>query len=68
MQEDKNLLRVFQTTHEYTTVTIDKNHPNPEQYVRDLISSNQLQFNDSETQLVVLPEPKFYLNQGKENY
>lgn len=56
MQEDKQLVRVFRNTYEYTTVEVKADEKNPEQLVQGLISSGVMKFNDSETVLIVIPE------------
>ena len=56
MQEDKQLVRVFRNTYEYTTVEVKVDEKNPEQLVQGLISSGVMKFNDSETVLIVIPE------------
>lgn len=56
MQEDKQLVRVFRNTYEYTTVEVKADEKNPEQLVQGLISSGVMKFNDSETILTVIPE------------
>lgn len=56
MQEDKQLVRVFRNTYEYTTVEVGANEKTPEQVVQGLISSGVMKFNDSETVLIVIPE------------
>lgn len=56
MQEDKQLVRVFRNTYEYTTVEVKADEKTPEQVVQGLISSGVMKFNDSETVLIVIPE------------
>lgn len=56
MQDNKQLVRVFRNTYEYTTVEVDSNHPDPERYVRDQVLSGIVTFTDLETELTVIPE------------
>jgi hypothetical protein len=56
VQDNKQLVRVFRNTYEYTTVEVDSNHPDPERYVRDQVLSGIVTFTDSEIELTVIPE------------
>lgn len=56
MQDNKQLVRVFRNTYEYTTVEVDSNHPDPECYVRGQVLSGVIAFTDSKTELTVIPE------------